>query len=49
LRHKELWRRVAHHALLISAILAHIDFLDDQIDRLSDAIEERIRPLRRGG
>ncbi|HEY0346125.1 MAG TPA: IS110 family transposase [Solirubrobacteraceae bacterium] len=33
----------AHHALWIGAILAHIDFLDDQIDRLSDAIEEQIR------
>jgi transposase len=35
----------AHHALWIGAILAHIDFLDDQIDRLSDAIEEQIRPF----
>jgi hypothetical protein len=40
---------VAHHALWIGAILAHIDFLDEQIDRLSDAIEEQIRPLRPGG
>src|SRR3954449_7400723 len=35
----------SHHALWIGAILAHIDFLDDQIDRLSDAIEEQIRPF----
>ena len=35
----------AHHALWIGAILAHIDFLDEQIDRLSDAIEEQIRPF----
>jgi transposase len=35
----------AHHALWIGAILRHIDFLDEQIDRLSDAIEEQIRPL----
>jgi transposase len=35
----------AHHALWIGAILTHIDFLDEQIDRLSDAIEEQIRPF----
>jgi transposase len=34
-----------HHALWIGAILAHIDFLDEQIDRLTDAIEEQIRPF----
>jgi transposase len=34
-----------HHALLISAILAHLDFLDEQIERLSEAIEEQLRPL----
>jgi transposase len=34
-----------HHALWIGAILAHIDFLDGQIERLSDAIAEQIRPL----
>jgi transposase len=33
------------HALWVGAILAHIDFLDEQIDRLSDAIEEQIRPF----
>jgi transposase len=33
------------HALWIGAILAHIDFLDEQIDRLSDAIEEQIAPF----
>jgi len=33
------------HATWIGAILAHIDFLDEQIDRLSDAIEEQIRPF----
>ena len=33
------------HALLIGAILAHLDFLDEQIDRLSDAIEERLAPF----
>jgi transposase len=35
----------SHHALWVGAILAHIDFLDEQIDRLSDAIEEQIRPF----
>ena len=33
------------HALWIGAILAHIDFLDGQIDALSDAIEEQIAPF----
>ena len=37
----------AHHALWIGAILTHIDFLDEQINRLSDAIEEQIRPFAR--
>ena len=37
----------AHHALWIGAILAHIDFLDEQIERLTDAIEEQIRPFAR--
>jgi transposase len=35
----------AHHALWVGAILAHIDFLDEQLDRLSAAIEEQIRPF----
>ena len=39
----------AQHALLIGAILAHLDFLDEQIERLSDAIEEQLRPFRAGG
>jgi transposase/DNA-binding transcriptional ArsR family regulator len=33
------------HALLIGAILAHLDFLDEQIDRLSEAIEAQLRPF----
>jgi len=33
------------HALLIGSILAHLDFLDEQIERLSNAIEEQLRPL----
>jgi transposase len=35
----------AHHALLIGAILAHLDFLDEQIERLSVAIEEQLAPF----
>lgn len=34
----------AHHALVIGAILAHLDFLDEQIDRLSEAIETQLGP-----
>jgi transposase len=33
------------HALLVGSILAHLDFLDEQIERLSDAIEEQLRPF----
>ena len=33
------------HALLIGAILAHLDFLEEQIGLLSDAIEEQVRPF----
>jgi transposase len=35
----------AHHALVIGAILAHLDFLDEQIQRLGDAIEEQLGPF----
>jgi transposase len=35
----------AHHALVIGAILSHLDFLDEQIDRLSLAIEEQLGPF----
>ncbi len=34
----------AHHALVIGAILAHLDFLDEQIDRLTAAIEDQLGP-----
>jgi transposase len=34
-----------HHAVWIGAILNHIDFLDEQIDALSELIEEEIRPF----
>jgi len=33
------------HALLIGAILAHLDFLDEQIAQLSEAIEQQMRPF----
>jgi len=33
------------HALLVGSILAHLDFLDEQIERLSWAIEEQLRPF----
>lgn len=35
----------AEHGIVVSAILAHIDFLDEQIDGLSEAIGEQIRPF----
>ena len=35
----------ALHALIVSSILAHLDFLDEAIDRLSDAIEEQLVPF----
>src|SRR5207244_6249969 len=37
-----------HHALVIGAILAHLDFLDEQIDQLSGAIEEQLGPFASG-
>ena len=33
------------HGIVVGAILAHIDFLDEQITLLSEAIEEQIRPF----
>lgn len=33
------------HGLVVSAILAHLDFLDGQIERLSEMIEEQLRPF----
>lgn len=34
-----------HHALLVGHILAHLDFLEEQIASLTDEIEERIAPF----
>jgi transposase len=35
----------AQHALVVGAILAHLDFLDEQIERLSAAIAEALAPF----
>jgi transposase len=35
------------HAPIVSSILAHLDFLDEAIDRLSEAIEEQLVPFGR--
>jgi transposase len=35
----------SEHTLIVGQILAHIDFLDEAIDRLPVEIEERIRPF----
>lgn len=35
----------ADHSLLIGAILAHLDFLDEQIELLSEAIEVKLAPF----
>jgi transposase len=35
----------SEHALIVGQILAHIDFLDEAIERLSHAIEEQIAPF----
>jgi transposase len=35
----------AKHAPIVGQILAHIDFLDEAIDRLSEAIEEQLGPF----
>lgn len=34
-----------HHAVMLSALLAHLDFLDMSIDALSGEIDERLRPF----
>jgi transposase len=36
-----------HHALLVSHLLAHIEYLDETINSLSEEIEERVRPFER--
>jgi len=39
----------AHHALIVGAILAHLDFLDEQIGALGEAIEAELGPTRQAG
>ncbi len=39
----------AHHALVIGAMLAHLDFLDEQIQRLSEAIVTELGPTGQAG
>jgi transposase len=38
-------RFTSHHAVLVSHLLAHVDYLDGTIDSLSTEIEERLRPF----
>ena len=38
----------SHHALLVSHLLAHVDYLDETIGSLSSEIEERAAPFRGG-
>ncbi|CAN5123326.1 IS110 family transposase [soil metagenome] len=45
LREALVGRFDAQHALIVSAILAHLDFLDEQIQLLSEAIEEQLLPF----
>jgi len=45
LREALVGRFDAQHALIVSAILAHLDFLDEQIDLLCEAIEEQFAPF----
>jgi transposase len=46
-RYEALEGRDDEHALVVGQILAHIDFLDDAIARLSTDIEQQIRPVAR--
>ena len=36
----------AHHALLVGELLAHIEYLEDAIERLSQEVEQAPRPFR---
>jgi transposase len=38
-------RMTEHHRLMIGSHLAHIDFLDEQIEQLNQVIAERLRPF----
>jgi transposase len=45
LREALMGRFAGHHAFLVTEILAHVDYLDEAIDRLSLEIEERVAPF----
>jgi transposase len=45
LREALVGRFDAQHALIVSTILAHLDFLDEQVALLSEAIAEQIAPF----
>jgi len=45
LREALVGRFDTQHALVVSAILAHLDFLDEQVALLSEAIEEQLAPF----
>jgi transposase len=45
LREALVGRFDSQHALIVSAILAHLDFLEEQIALLSEAIEEQLAPF----
>jgi len=47
LRKALMGRFSSHHALLVSHLLSHIDYLDETIAALSAEIEERLRPFER--
>lgn len=34
-----------HHAFLVRELLAHLDYLEEAIERLSQRIEEQLRPF----
>lgn len=40
-------RFTSHHALIVSHLLSHVDYLDETITSLSAEIEERLRPFKR--
>ena len=40
-------RFTSHHALIVSHLLSHVDYLDEAITSLSAEVEERLRPFER--
>jgi transposase len=45
LRQALVGRFQAQHGLIVSTMLAHLDFLDQQVELLSEAIEEQLAPF----